>query len=151
MYRKSPFYFKRNYDNTDFITIELFTMGCCTFFRIFLFSEDSWTPDIVLSVSLSLTVSCSLLVVSLVSGSCPRNPMISLSWDQNFFSCSGESDMHESFWRCLSSWEKSAIARSNIKYYEYSKVAKLFNIKKKWHHRDVTRFMYYLLFCCFDN
>lgn len=127
MYRKSPFYFKRNYDNTDFITIELFTIGCCTFFRIFLFSEDSLVPDIVLSVNISFLAL--ELASHLVSGSCQRNPIISLSWDQNFFSCSGESDIHASFWRCLSSWEKSAIGRSNIKYYEYSKAAKLFNIK----------------------
>ena len=109
---KSLIFFKRNYDNTDFITIELFTISCFTFFRIFLLSELSFVPMIVLSVSFaSVIFNFQFSVFNFVSGSCPRNPIISVSWAQSFFSCSGESDIQASFCRWGISWVNSVIDR----------------------------------------
>lgn len=127
---KSLVFFKRNYDNTDFMTMELFAISCFTFFMIFLLSVPSFTPAIVLKVSLSLIVSCSLFVVNLVSGSFPRNPIMSASCFQSFFSCSGESAIQESFWRRCISLVKSVIDDRDIKWLKYMKTCKSFNIKK---------------------
>ena len=107
---KSLIFFKRNYDNTDFITIELFSIWCFTFFKIFLLSEFSLTPAIVLSVNLLLGA-LSFELSALNFGSCPRNPIISVSWDQSFCSCSRESDIQESFCRWGISWANSVIDR----------------------------------------
>jgi hypothetical protein len=124
--------------------MELLTNSCFTFFKIFLPSELSLFPVIVLNVN----VSCSFLFVDLVSGSCPRNPIISVSCAQSFSSCWGESAIQESFWRRFISWVKSTIGRIKIKWFEYIKTTHSFNKKKSLSRFDKippTLYTYYTM------
>ena len=127
LYSKSPVYFKGNYDNTDFMTMELLTTPCFIFFMSFLPSWSCFTPLIVLRVSLSLWAFCPALRDSIsfhfefwafVSGSCQRNPIISVSCFQSFCSCLGESAMQESFWSLFISVVKSMIESVKSKFYK---------------------------------
>ncbi len=126
---KSPVYFKRNYDNTDFITMELFIISCCIFFMIFLPFGSFLTQEIVLNVNFPLLFTCPLRsqrVIHcssfiLISGSCPRNPMISVNCFQSFCSSFGESAMQDSFWRRFISCLKSVIDIWNNKVVEVYK------------------------------
>ena len=108
--------------------MELLTTPCFTFFRIFLLSASFFTHLTVLRVNLSFFAFGEAF--PLVSGSCPRKEMISVSCFQSFCSCSGESAIQDSFWRRLISCLKSAIGRWNIKCLEYMKEPKCFNPKK---------------------
>jgi len=117
--------------------MELLTTPCFTFLRIFLLSTSSFTPAIVLSVSFASAIFNfqfpsfeDTSIFNFESGSFPRNPIISVSCVQNFFSSSGESVIQDNFWRRLSSWVNWVIGKKKIKWLEYTKVAKNFNTKK---------------------
>gem|GEM_PF-3675588 len=108
--------------------MELFAISCLTFFRSFLLSGSCFIPLIVLKVSLSFAALDQDF--PLVSGSFPRNPIISVSCFQSFFSSSGESAIHDSFWRRCISCLKSVIDFVSSKQEEYMEAKNSFKKKK---------------------
>jgi len=112
------------------MTIELFIIVCLTFFKIFSVFISVFTPAIVLNVSFGLLTFDSG-VSTFDSVSFQRNSIISLSCVQNLLSSSGESEIQESFWRCLISWVKSVIDHHNNKVLIVYKNCQIFQYKNQ--------------------